>query len=157
MGTRKQCKPRRAHDQWAKLIDILSMYIMHLFNKIPSCRPPQLGAWAGFLFFFLFFSAFFIHPRPTGSERREKELSLGNCREQGTGEQVLDFWIWGKKKGEEKKEKAWRKGRGGSFGWDSSSESQREFIQLIEEPVLLGVTVWLQGDNGEKESGCRWV
>ena len=72
------------------------------------CRPPQLGAWAGFdfySFFFFFFSAFFIHPRTVGSKRREKELSLGGCREQGTGEQVLDFWIWGKKKGEEKKKK----------------------------------------------------
>ena len=108
------------------------MYIMHLFNKIPSCRPPQLGAWAGFLFFFLFFSAFFIHPRPAGSERREKELSLGSCREQ-----VLDFRIWGKRQKKKKRKREMREGileekqskkrrkwkkqskdRGVSFSWD---------------------------------------
>ena len=66
------------------------------------CRPPQLGAWAGFYFysfFFFFFFAFFIHPRAAGSERGEKELSLSGCREQEQGSRCLIFGSGEKEKG----------------------------------------------------------
>ena len=108
------------------------------------CRPPQLGALVGFYFFF---SAFFIHPRTAGSERREKELSLGGCRGQG----VSSIWAAEEdEKWEKKEEESWAGGFEGEwYVWRERNIARRFSLVSWALEVDFKASEAEQGFRGE--------